>query len=99
MEEELKGNQDKIDANKNNKVDAEDFKILRGKKKMDEAAFPPGAGKDTAKDKDPDMMKGSPDEEKAEKKVPTPPKRPTNEETDPGFSEEELAHIRAVMGE
>jgi len=100
MEEELKGNQDKIDANHNGKVDSQDFKILRGKKKkMEEAAYPPGAGKDTAKDKDPDMMKGSPDEEKAEKKVSTPPKRPTNEETDPGFSEAELAHIRAVMGE
>lgn len=34
--EELKGNQDKIDANKNNKVDAHDFAILRGKKKVKE---------------------------------------------------------------
>jgi superfamily I DNA/RNA helicase len=47
LEEALKGNQHKIDANKNNKVDAEDFKILRGEKKMkeeteqvDEAMFP-----------------------------------------------------------
>jgi hypothetical protein len=31
--EELKGNQHKIDKNKNNKVDADDFKILRGEKK------------------------------------------------------------------
>lgn len=31
--EELKGNQHKIDANKNGKVDAHDFKLLRGKKK------------------------------------------------------------------
>lgn len=30
--EELKGNQHKIDANKNGKVDAHDFKLLRGKK-------------------------------------------------------------------
>jgi hypothetical protein len=36
MEEELKGDQDKIDANKNGKVDADDFKMLRGKKKMKE---------------------------------------------------------------
>jgi len=36
LEEALKGNQHKIDANKNNKVDAEDFKILRGEKKMKE---------------------------------------------------------------
>ena len=34
--EELKGNQDKIDANHNDKIDAQDFKILRGKKKVKE---------------------------------------------------------------
>jgi len=34
--EELKGNQHKIDANKNGKVDAHDFKLLRGKKKVEE---------------------------------------------------------------
>jgi hypothetical protein len=36
MGEELKGNQDKIDANHNNKIDAQDFAILRGKKKVKE---------------------------------------------------------------
>jgi len=36
MDEELKGNQHKIDANKNGKVDAHDFKLLRGKKAMKE---------------------------------------------------------------
>ena len=36
MEEELKGDQDKIDANKNGKIDADDFRKLRSKKKMDE---------------------------------------------------------------
>lgn len=35
-DEELKGNQHKIDANKNGKIDAHDFKILRGKKKANE---------------------------------------------------------------
>ena len=34
QQEELKGNQHKIDANKNGKVDAHDFKLLRGKKDM-----------------------------------------------------------------
>lgn len=33
VEEELKGNQHRIDANKNGKVDAHDFKILRGETK------------------------------------------------------------------
>jgi hypothetical protein len=37
MKEELKGDQHKIDANKNNKVDAHDFAILRGKKKVKES--------------------------------------------------------------
>jgi hypothetical protein len=36
MKEELKGNQHKIDANHNNKIDGQDFKILRGKKKVSE---------------------------------------------------------------
>lgn len=33
QQEALKGDQHKIDANKNNKIDAQDFKLLRGKKK------------------------------------------------------------------
>lgn len=36
VKEELKGNQHKIDANKNGKVDGHDFKLLRGKKKVEE---------------------------------------------------------------
>ena len=36
IEEELKGKQHKIDANKNNKIDAEEFKIL-SKKKINES--------------------------------------------------------------
>ena len=33
VEEELSGDQHKIDANKNNKIDAHDFKLLRKIKK------------------------------------------------------------------
>ena len=33
VNEELTGNQHKIDANKNNKIDAEDFKMLKKIKK------------------------------------------------------------------
>jgi hypothetical protein len=36
VSEELKGDQHKIDKNKNNKIDAHDFKILRGEKKVHE---------------------------------------------------------------
>ena len=34
IEEELKGNHSTIDANHNGKIDGQDFKILRGKKKV-----------------------------------------------------------------
>jgi hypothetical protein len=34
VSEELKGDQHKIDANKNNKIDAHDFKLLRAKKEV-----------------------------------------------------------------
>lgn len=43
MEEELKGNQHKIDANKNDKVDAHDFELLRKKKKVEEKVVNPYA--------------------------------------------------------
>jgi hypothetical protein len=36
VDESLKGDQHKIDANKNNKIDAHDFKLLRSKKKVEE---------------------------------------------------------------
>jgi hypothetical protein len=39
MKEELKGNQKKIDKNHNNKIDAQDFAILRGQKKVKESYF------------------------------------------------------------
>ena len=41
ISEELKGDQHKIDANKNNKIDAHDFKLLRSKKKVEEAESKP----------------------------------------------------------
>ena len=37
QQEALKGNQHKIDKNKNNKIDAEDFKLLRKEENVDEA--------------------------------------------------------------
>ena len=41
VDEALTGNQHKIDANKNNKIDAHDFKLLRAKKKpVEEDAMP-----------------------------------------------------------
>lgn len=39
VKEELKGNQDKIDANHNNKIDAQDFKILRKSKVKEDMQF------------------------------------------------------------
>ncbi len=43
MEEELKGKQHKIDANKNDKIDAHDFELLRKKKKVEEKVVNPYA--------------------------------------------------------
>ena len=37
MDEELKGNQHKIDANKNKKIDSHDFKLLRAQKEKEKA--------------------------------------------------------------
>jgi hypothetical protein len=64
QQEALKGDQHKIDANKNNKIDAHDFKLLRGKKKdvdeevkddekMQEASFPVPPGYPAFKKKKP----------------------------------------------
>jgi len=50
MGEALVGNQHKIDANKNGKVDAHDFKLLRGKKTMKEGSHEKMASKDHDKD-------------------------------------------------
>ena len=53
ISEALKGKQKKLDKNKNNKIDAEDFKMLRGEDdSMDEKSFPDlsGDGKVTMKD-------------------------------------------------
>ena len=47
QQEALKGNQDKIDANHNGKIDAQDFKILRAKKKMKEGVDVDDRTKDT----------------------------------------------------
>jgi len=70
MEEELKGKQKNIDANKNGKIDADDFRKLRsGKKSEKMKAYR------ADRDKHGEM----------------------EEETDPGFSEAELAHFEAVI--
>jgi len=50
MGEALVGNQHKIDANKNGKVDAHDFKLLRAKKTMKEGSHEKMASKDHDKD-------------------------------------------------
>jgi hypothetical protein len=42
VQEELKGKQHKIDANKNGKIDADDFKKLRSKKMNEGYVYPEG---------------------------------------------------------
>jgi hypothetical protein len=92
MDEELKGDQDKIDANHNNKVDAQDFKILRGKKKMEEATSsdPDFAAPRPDGSKKPDDIQYKPEDKKPEDKVPLPPKRPS------GLKE---AYLKILRGE
>ena len=51
FDEELKGNQSKIDANHNNKIDAQDFKILRAKKKVSEESEKEEGHEDAKQDK------------------------------------------------
>lgn len=50
-QEELKGNQHKIDKNKNNKIDAHDFKILRGQKSVTEDSCEDEGHEDAKQDK------------------------------------------------
>ena len=59
LEEELKGNQHKIDANKNNKVDAHDFKLLRAQKDK-EKANSMKFGKDVKEQVKPEVEKAFP---------------------------------------
>jgi hypothetical protein len=64
MDEALKGDQHKIDANKNNKIDAHDFKLLRSKKKVEEAAAKPDfIDLDKDGDKKEQMKKAASDKE------------------------------------
>ena len=51
MKEDLKGNQHKIDKNKNNKIDAQDFKILRGQKNVTEDSCEDEGHEDAKQDK------------------------------------------------
>lgn len=66
MDEALKGDQHKIDANKNNKIDAQDFKLLRSKKKVEEAAKPDFLDLDKDGNKKEPMKKASSEMKKEE---------------------------------
>ena len=59
MAEQLKGNQKKIDKNHNNKIDGQDFAILRGEKKVEEAAKPDFLDLDKDGNKKESMKKAS----------------------------------------
>jgi len=49
MKEELKGGQKKLDKNHNGKIDAQDFKILKGQKKEVKEAFRPKSDRDVSR--------------------------------------------------
>ena len=119
VEEELKGNQKKIDANHNGKIDGQDFKILRGKKKVEEeveqidelspatmhsyqdkAADSVAHSKRSLKRKEGDRVAHAQEIKKRNKGLNLAgerlAKKEMGEETDPGFSESELARIEAI---
>jgi hypothetical protein len=85
--EALKGNQHKIDKNKNNKIDSQDFKILRGEKSVAEASCEDEAkqevkkhekklhGKDGEVSQHVDKMHKEEIEQIEEKNVPTSPEK------------------------
>lgn len=55
--EELKGNQKKLDKNHNGKIDAQDFKILKGQKKKEVSEEKPSAG--LSKEKKSEVVKAA----------------------------------------
>jgi hypothetical protein len=69
ISEALKGKQKKLDKNKNNKIDSEDFKMLRGEKRADEKSFPDlnKDGKITFADILKGRLKGGEDDEEDKK--------------------------------
>ena len=57
--EELKGNQKVLDKNKNNKLDSQDFKILRGEKKVNEEQVDESSPFDWKKPREPEVKGGA----------------------------------------
>lgn len=57
MKEELKGNQKKLDKNHNGKIDAQDFKILKGQKKKEVSEEKPSTG--LSKEKKSEVVKAA----------------------------------------
>lgn len=93
MAEALKGNQHKIDKNKNNKVDAEDFKILRGEKKApvkEETEEIEEASKEEVEQIDEALWPGTPEYEKKFPKDSKPGQR--RKEQDYGYQGKEEEH-------
>jgi len=66
MNESLKGGQKKLDKNKNNKIDAEDFKLLRGKKTETKESKPDFLDLNKNGDKKEPMKKAAKDAKKKE---------------------------------
>jgi hypothetical protein len=69
LDEKLIGNQKKLDKNHNNKLDSQDFKMLRGSKKMEEAAKPDFLDLDKDGNKKESMKKAAKDAKKMEEET------------------------------
>lgn len=103
IDEKLIGNQHKIDANKNGKVDAQDFKLLKGKKMKEEAEVVDEgnvpkeyAHRVSVSKVHAQMQKEREAFLRTKKERDSKAKKTTKEETDPGFSEAELARLEEI---
>ena len=98
LDEKLVGNQKKLDKNHNNKLDSQDFKMLRGKKMEEEKkAKPDYLDMDKDGNKKESMKKAIKDKKIKDYRADRDKHGEMEEETDPGFSEAELAHFASVL--
>jgi len=98
LDEKLVGNQKNLDKNHNNKLDSQDFKMLRGKKMEEEKkAKPDYLDMDKDGNKKESMKKAIKDKKIKDYRADRDKHGEMEEETDPGFSEAELAHFASVL--
>jgi hypothetical protein len=104
LDEKLIGNQKKLDKNHNNKLDSQDFKMLRGSKKVEEEsssdpdfAAPRPGGEKKKGDIEFKPQEAPKSTTEPPKDAPMPPKKPAGLKEGIEFSEAELAHFASIF--